>query len=161
MSKDWQTRTSKDCKRFTFNVRGAGNLSGTSINGNLWAKNADFRTLLQCFDSKCEILIQLWKGPLRNCEGPFRIVNGSVLRYHLKKEKNAVKTSLDWAIIVEWNATWTAFRTAPKESREIDFEWCINLNVWKLVLRLGNDIEGLKISNDWISRHVTLFALNI
>jgi len=59
-----------------------------------------------------------------------------------------VNTRRDWAIIVVWNATRTAFRTPPKERREIDFEWCINLNVWKLVLGPGNDIEGLKLSNN-------------
>ena len=58
-------------------------------------------------------------------------------------------------------ATRTVFCTSAKESRKIDFEWCINLNVWKLVLGSGNDIEGLKIANDLISRHVTLFTLNI
>ena len=54
------------------------------------------------FDSKCEILIQLWKGPLGNCEGPVRIVNGSVLRYHLKKEKKRWEyictTIMHWAV---------------------------------------------------------------
>jgi len=52
-----------------------------------------------------------------------------------------VNTSRDWAIIVEWNALLWLLFSPPRKNRKIDFEWCINLNVWKLVLGPGNDMQ--------------------